>query len=102
MSLFDDNPQNPPVENNHAQLSSDQRAESASAEPFARPLGGDPLSYVAVGPAASIQTANLPEDLRISWAWPHLLVFVFFAVARQLALGVAVFAYLSADRHLSN
>jgi len=101
MSLFDDNPQNPLEENERAQLSSGQPAESIPAEPFAGPLGGDPLSSVAFGTAASVQTANLPEDLRISWSWPHLLVFVFFGLASQLALGLAVFAYLSADRHLS-
>src|SRR5258708_28083067 len=101
MSLFDDNPQSPLEENERAQLSSGQPAESIPAEPFAGPLGGDPLSSVAFGTAASVQTANLPEDLRISWSWPHLLVFVFFGLASQLALGLAVFAYLSADRHLS-
>jgi membrane protease YdiL (CAAX protease family) len=101
MSLFDDNPQNPLEENEHARLSSDQQAETASEELFAPQLGGDPLSAVAMGPGSSIQTANLPEDLRISWSWPHLLVFVFFGLASQLVLGVAVFAYLSTDRHLS-
>jgi membrane protease YdiL (CAAX protease family) len=44
---------------------------------------------------------NLPEDLRISWSWPHLLVFVIFVVASQIALGIVVIAYYSADRHLS-
>ncbi len=101
MSLFDDNPQNPFEENERAQLSSGQPAESILAEPFTGPLGGDPLSSVAFGTAASVETANLPEDLRISWSWPHLLVFVFFGLASQLALGLAVFAYLSADRHLT-
>src|SRR2546427_2032604 len=101
MSLFDDNPKNPLEENEHVQFSSDRPTESASAEPFAQLLGGDPLSSVAIGPATSFQTANLPEDLRISWSWPHLLVFVFFGLASQLALGIVVIAYFSADRHLS-
>src|SRR5260370_24012948 len=100
MSLFDDIPQNPLEENEHAEPSSGQAAEPASAEPLAQPLGGDPLSYVAAG-AASVTSANLPEDLRISWSWPHLVVFVIFGLASQLVLGLAVFAYLSADRHLS-
>jgi len=43
----------------------------------------------------------LPEDLRISWSWPHLLVFVIFVLASQIALGIVVIAYFSADRHLS-
>jgi membrane protease YdiL (CAAX protease family) len=68
---------------------------------LAQPLAGDPLSYVPVTPAASLPPPNLPEDLRISWSWPHLLVFVIFVVASQIALGIVVIAYYSADKHLS-
>jgi membrane protease YdiL (CAAX protease family) len=106
MSLFDDNPLKPPEENPPATFSSDQPEESAAGEPGAQPLstqplGGDPLSYVAVSPAASAQASNLPEDLRISWSWPHLLVFVLFAVASQLTIAIVVLAYFSANGHLS-
>ena len=105
MSLFDDNPLKPPEENLPAPSSSDQpesATEEAGAQPlFAEPLGGDPLSYVAVSPAASAQASNLPEDLRISWSWPHLLVFVLFAVASQLTIAIVVLAYFSANGHLS-
>jgi membrane protease YdiL (CAAX protease family) len=99
MSLFDDNPPNPLAENLHAQLSSDRPAESS--EPFIQPLAGDPLSCVPVTPAGGSLPRNLPEDLRISWSWPHLLVFLAFVVASQIALGIVVIAYFSASRHLS-
>jgi membrane protease YdiL (CAAX protease family) len=101
MSLFDDNPLNPPEENLHAPFSSDQPQESAGEEPGAQPLGGDPLSYVVVSPAASVPPPNLPEDLRISWSWPHLLVFGVFVISSLFALQLAVVVYFSADRHLS-
>jgi membrane protease YdiL (CAAX protease family) len=101
MNFSDDNPPNPPEENLPEQPSSGNPAESASAETLAQPLAGDPLSYVPVTPAASLPPPNLPEDLRISWSWPHLLVFVIFVVASQIALGIVVIAYYSADRHLS-
>ena len=101
MNFSDDNPPNPPEKNLPQQPSSGQPAESASAETFAQPLAGDPLSYLPVTPAASSPPPNLPEDLRISWSWPHLLVFVIFVVASQIALGIVVIAYYSADRHLS-
>ncbi len=101
MSLFDDNPQKPLEENRYAQPSSEQPAESASAEPFAQPLGGDPLSYVVVTPIDSVPAPNLPEDLRISWSWPHLLVFGIFVIASLLTLQVAALFYFSANRHLS-
>jgi membrane protease YdiL (CAAX protease family) len=101
MNFSDDNPPNPPEENLPEQPSSGNPAESASAETLAQPLAGDPLSHVPVTPAASLPPPNLPEDLRISWSWPHLLVFVIFVVASQIALGIVVIAYYSADRHLS-
>jgi membrane protease YdiL (CAAX protease family) len=101
MNFSDDNPPNPPEENLPEQPSSGNPAESASAETLAQPLAGDPLSHVPVTPAASLPPPNLPEDLRISWSWPHLLVFVIFVAASQIALGIVVIAYYSADRHLS-
>jgi membrane protease YdiL (CAAX protease family) len=100
MSFSNDNPPNPPEENLPEQPSSGQPMESASGETSAQPLVGDPLSYVPT-PAASSAPLNLPEDLRISWSWPHLLVFAIFVVASQIALGIVVIAYYSADKHLS-
>jgi len=100
MTLFDDNPLRPPDENLHAQSSSDHPAEAAPPEPFAPPLAGDPISYAAVTPAPQANS-SLPEDLRISWSWLHLLVFVVFGVASQIAIGIVLIAYFSADRHLT-
>ena len=100
MTPFDDHSLNPPDERLHAQSSSDHPAEAAPPEPFASPLAGDPISYAAVTPAARANS-SLPEDLRISWSWLHLLVFVVFGVASQLAIGIVLIAYFSADRHLT-
>jgi membrane protease YdiL (CAAX protease family) len=99
MSLFDDNPLKPPDENLHAQLSSGQPQDPSSVEPFVHPLAGDPISYAAGTPGRS-SDLNLPEDLRISWSWVHLLVFVIFVIVSQLAIGALVFGYYSGYRHL--
>src|SRR5260370_21310628 len=101
MSALDAKPLKPPEENFPAHSSFDQPEESAPAEPISPLLGGDPLSYMAVAPPAFAPTPNLPEDLRISWSWPHLLVFVVFVVASQFTVAIVVLAYFSADRHLS-
>jgi len=101
MTLFDDNPPSPLEENLDVQPSPDQPAESTPADPFSQPLAGDPLSSMPVCPSGSFLPPNLPEDLRISWSWPHLLVFVIFVLASQIALGIVVVAYYSAERHLS-
>jgi len=106
MNLFDDKPLKPPEESLHSPFSSDQPEESAAEEPgaqplIAQPLGGDHLSNVVVSPAASTSPSNLPEDLRISWSWPHLLVFIVFVIASQFTVAIAVLAYFSANGHLS-
>jgi membrane protease YdiL (CAAX protease family) len=98
MSLVDDNPPGPPGD-------SQDRGREVSESPSAKaisPLAGDPISYVAIHPeAAHPAPCNLPEDLRITWSWPHLLLFCVYAVVSQLAIGVAVLAYYSTNGHLS-
>jgi membrane protease YdiL (CAAX protease family) len=99
MGLFDDNPLKPPDGTAHAQLPSNQPQEPASGEHFAHALAGDPISYAASAPGEPFRL-NLPEDLRISWSWVHLLVFIIFVIVSQLAIGAVVFGYYSAYRHL--
>jgi len=101
MSLVDDNPPGPPGEPGETQDRRADVSQSPSAEAFA-PLAGDPISYVAIHPgAAHPGSSNLPEDLRITWSWPHLVLFVVYAIVSQVAIGIAVLAYYSTSDHLS-
>ena len=101
MSLVDDNPAGPRAEPGDSGERRAQGSESPSAEAIS-PLAGDPISYVAIHPeAAHPPVSNLPEDLRITWSWPHLLVFVVYAVVSQFAIGIAVLAYYTSNGHLS-
>src|SRR5882762_1409828 len=100
MSLFDDNPLNPPEPNpGYPSLESDAPA-SSSPEPFSPGLGGDPISYAAAAPPIK-RTSFLPGDLRISWSWPHLIVFLFFGFASLLIVQIGAVVLLTAHRHLS-
>ncbi|OLB32257.1 MAG: hypothetical protein DMG41_10665 [Acidobacteria bacterium] len=100
MSLFDDNP-GPRGEVGDLQDHLADVSESPSAEALA-PLAGDPISYVAIHPeAAHPPASNLPEDLRITWSWPHLVLFAVYAVVSQFAIGIAVLAYYSTNGHLT-
>jgi membrane protease YdiL (CAAX protease family) len=101
MSVFDDKPPSSPEENFHDGHLTVSAAEAASSEPVAQQIAGDPLSYHPVPLAGSVPPPNLPEDLRISWSWPHLLVFGAFVVSSLLTLQLAVILYFSADKHLS-
>jgi membrane protease YdiL (CAAX protease family) len=101
MSVFDDKLPSSPEENFPDGRLTVSAAEAASSEPVAQQIAGDPLSYHPVPPAGSVPPPNLPEDLRISWSWPHLLVFGAFVVSSLLTLQLAVILYFSADKHLS-
>ncbi len=50
-----------------------------------------PMQQAPAGP----YNANpaLPEDLRISWSWPHLILFLFFAGASFVVVQTALFFY---------
>ena len=101
MSLFDDNSPDQPGHPSDSLSQFERTPESLPQEP-ALALAGDPISYVAIHPgAAHPANSNLPEDLRISWSWPHLLLFCGFAIVSQIVIGIAVLAYYSASRHLS-
>ncbi|HKT47486.1 MAG TPA: CPBP family glutamic-type intramembrane protease [Candidatus Acidoferrales bacterium] len=59
-------------------------APSAEFHSAARPAPTDPY---------------LPEDLRISWSWAHLIVFLFFGFVSLLAIQAVFAAYLASGHH---
>lgn len=84
MTFSDDNASVPP-EQAHDQASESPQEPGPShatfgAVPSGLPLAGDPVSLTGMGPAAiTSYPPALPEDLRISWSWVHLLCFLIFA-----------------------
>lgn len=61
-------------------------------------LAGDPIT--AAIPAFQAKRI-LPEDLRVSWSWPHLIIFIFFGFASLMVVQLGFVFYVSANRHLS-
>jgi hypothetical protein len=61
------------------------------------PLAGDPITYAAQSPHSVTPAFNgsaaFPEDLRISWYWPHLILFIFFTFASFLVVQTVMFIY---------
>src|ERR1700688_3716452 len=68
------------------------------SQPAEQVLAGDPMA--AAIPAFQAQRV-LPEDLRVSWSWPHLIVFIFFGFASLMVVQLGFVFYVSANRHLS-
>jgi membrane protease YdiL (CAAX protease family) len=93
MTLFDDNPLNPPEQDSRASL---------SAEPLSPPLAGDPIAFAALAPAPKSK-GYLPEDLRISWSWVHLLLFSLFGLISLIVVQVSfAIYYMPTSRHFAN
>jgi len=61
-------------------------------------LPGDPMAAATAGYRGQ---RILPEDLRISWSWPHLIVFLFFGFASLMVVQLSFVFYVSANRNLS-
>src|ERR1700680_750377 len=61
-------------------------------------LAGDPMA--AAIPAFQAKRV-LPEDLRVSWSWPPLIIFFFFGFASLMVVQLGFVFYVSANRHLS-
>lgn len=90
MTQFQDDPQGagahagPPIEA--------ASRDGEGAAPLATPSGS-----AESAPAAR---EALPEDLRISWSWPHFLIFILFGFGSLLAVQLVFVSYLSSARHL--
>jgi membrane protease YdiL (CAAX protease family) len=81
MTLFDDNFSSPPDQNSESHPAATSPSGSPATDTLAPALAGDPLSF-APGPSRIpySQRPEVPEDLRISWSWLHLLGFGFFTL----------------------
>jgi len=100
MTLFDDNPPNQPDRASELHLLAENSPASPGMEAPPSSLLGDPISYAAQARVPSTRF-YLPEDLRISWSWPHLLVFVFFGFASLVAVQVGAVFLISANKHMT-
>ena len=105
MTLFDDDFSKPP--DRTPEISSVPEQEPASpvasnelvlgsqSELQAGPQNSDPLWPVLHVPVPYSQRPEVPEDLRISWSWPHVLCFIAFAFISLLVVQTGFAIYYS-------
>jgi membrane protease YdiL (CAAX protease family) len=107
MTLFDENSSFPPDQEPPAQslVESDRGtgAPQPASPPAALPLAGDPITLAATFPSAFAPSKPaLPEDLRISWSWVHLVLFLFFGFASLFIVQAGFLLYYAPTRHFSS
>jgi len=66
-------------------------------------LAGDPLALAATHPAQALPSSpQYPNDLQITWSWPHLILFVLFGVVSLVMVqGILAVFYLPHGRILT-
>jgi len=102
MSIFDEKPPNAP-EQNPLQEKTETPAELPSADSGPQLVSEAPISYASYAGPATVEPPDLrlPEDLRISWSWVHLLVFGLFVAISLVTLQLAVIFYFSIEKNLT-
>jgi len=100
MTFFDDNPSDSPEQEHtgrtHCFLSR-RTCVSGESDPPARRR-----SYQlrrAANPSYTPRP-SLPEDLRISWSWPHFFVFIFYALSSFFLVQMTLILYYAPHRSL--
>jgi hypothetical protein len=101
MTLFDDESSRPPEQNEEPQAAAPETPASPPSELSAAPLGGDPLSTVLPTVVQYSQRQEIPEDLRISWSWVHLLCFIVFAIASLIVVQTGFAIHYAPHKPLS-
>jgi membrane protease YdiL (CAAX protease family) len=103
MTLFDDN-SSFPLDQEPPPPSPAEPGPAAATRPSEIPLAGDPIHLAATHPSEVPSSKPfLPEDLRISWSWPHFVVFLFFGVVSFFIVQISFMVYYARPlRHLSN
>jgi membrane protease YdiL (CAAX protease family) len=90
MTNFDDRPPGLPDQD----AIPNPTGEPPSGDLNSPSLAGDQITYAASVPAVSYDpNSALPEDLRISWSWPHLILLLFFATTSFVVIQTALFFY---------
>jgi membrane protease YdiL (CAAX protease family) len=71
----------------------------ASADPV--PSATSPAMVEAVGaPPALAERAPVPEDLQITWSWPHFIIFAIFGFISLIVIQTVLAAHYAPSRHL--
>jgi membrane protease YdiL (CAAX protease family) len=105
MTRFDDNSHHQDEQLEPSQSPAEPGGNATQHLPPAAelPLAGDPISLAATSPAEPPRyKPPVPEDLRISWSWVHLVLFLFFAFASLFIVQGGFLLYYAPTRHFAN
>ena len=100
MNPFDETP---PPDESHPASAETKPADGGPAAAEA-PVGDATLQTVeplAQIPAA-VQRPPFPEDLQITWSWPHFIIFILFGFISLIVIQTALAAHYAPSKHLGS
>src|SRR5208282_5635076 len=87
MNPFDENPSQRPDSASGPEHTSPASESTTPAEP----LGGDSFPFAVSTPVLPLPPRpSYPEDLQISWSWPHFITFAFFCIVSLVIIQVSL------------
>jgi CAAX protease family protein len=99
MNPFDETP--PPNDPNAPTGQNPAPREPTTSEVRPPP---EALAAIAESPAEPPLTAApapVPEDLQITWSWPHFIIFILFAFISLIVIQTALAAHYAPSKHLA-
>jgi len=100
MNPFDDSTSTPPE---LPPVSDSPSTAGGQVTHSSEPLAGDPLALAAPYPTPVLPSSpQYPQDLQITWSWPHLILFVLFGlVSLVMVQGILAVFYLPHGQRLT-
>ena len=95
MNIFDESPPQDP------DLNSENPAQKPEAAPglLESPEGAPSLAAEQVPPVLPVPPAY-PEDLAISWSWPHFVIFIFFGFISLMVIQGLMIMHYAPHKHI--
>lgn len=99
MNPFDETPPNEagPPQAEASPTNGESTTSEISAATGLSPEMGTPAS---APPPLLVQRAPVPEDLQITWSWPHFIIFVLFGFIALIVIQTALAAHYAPSGHL--
>src|SRR6516225_9787279 len=99
MNLFDETP--PPDDPNAPSGQNPAPPDATSSEVQPPPEALLAIAESPAEPALPAVRRPVPEDLQVTWSWPHFIIFLVFAFISLIVIQTALAAHYAPSNHLS-
>lgn len=99
MNLYDETP--PPDDPNAPSGQNPVPSEATTSEIQSPPARLAAIAELPAEPALPTVRRPVPEDLQITWSWPHFIIFLLFAFISLIVIQTVLAAHYAPSKHLA-